>query len=304
MRLISKIIGNQEKPVSSSETYIYDMTDGKNLNSYPYFVDSPFSANGVTFTVSDDGIVTVTGTASADTYYGIHSRVRTNKNSCILPNGSYIISGCPSGGSENTYCIQAMYSEKVTETPVNLGFDTGNGLNISLNGDYYSNDNVTLNLTIKISSGQVIGDEGITFKPMIRDATIADDTWVPYAMTNRELTKSIRLSYTMPPGAHQVYQPFSNADYSTLEWTYTATEDCVAIAATNNSDSTSGSTMYLLVYIDDILVYVTSQLFSSAPPNYAFNRFTTVSLAKGQTVRVRRESASGQYFSTQNGIYI
>ena len=37
----------------------------------------------------------------------------------------------------------------------------------------------------------VILIDGLVFKPMIRLADISDNTYVPYAMTNQELTKAV-----------------------------------------------------------------------------------------------------------------
>jgi hypothetical protein len=68
---------------------------GKNLLPYPY-THTTKTLNGITWTVNADGSVTVNGTASADSDFVFSSAL------AIIP-GSYVMSGCPAGGSGSTY---------------------------------------------------------------------------------------------------------------------------------------------------------------------------------------------------------
>ena len=123
--------------------------------------------NGITFTVNNDGTVIANGTATANANLVLVSNL-------VLDAGSYILSGCPANGSVNTYYL---YNDTV-------GSDYGNGFSFS-----YNIKTTTVRFGIMIKSGTTVSN--ITFKPMIRLATIKDDAYVPYSMTNRELSSQI-----------------------------------------------------------------------------------------------------------------
>lgn len=75
----------------------------ENLIPFPYY-DMNFSnikeTNGIKFIVNSDGSITADGTATDDAYYTI--RHKTNER-FSLPAGTYTLSGCPIGGSLNTF---------------------------------------------------------------------------------------------------------------------------------------------------------------------------------------------------------
>lgn len=75
---------------TSQQTYI-----GKNLL---HNVGTSGSSNGITWTKNSDGTVKVDGTATADVSFYI-------SGSLTLESGSYILSGCPSGGNSSTYSM-------------------------------------------------------------------------------------------------------------------------------------------------------------------------------------------------------
>lgn len=116
------------------------------------------TSNGVTFTVNDDGSVTVNGTATANASLKINYDFD-------LPNGEYILSGCPKGGTTNTYYLHA-YGEGIN------CHDIGQG------GTFVANDNKIDYVRILILSGQTVNN--LTFYPMIRKASDTDDTYEPY----------------------------------------------------------------------------------------------------------------------------
>ena len=149
----------------------------KNLIPYPYFETSKTS-NNVTFTVNEDGSVTVSTTnagASARTYIFL-----SLDNVSFEPNTKYKINGAPNGTSSSYstgYCWYVYFP----------------------NGDIYYNDTEfttpstipsSTSVVINVAQGTVITTP-ITFKPMLRLATDTDDTYKPYAMTNREATEHI-----------------------------------------------------------------------------------------------------------------
>lgn len=114
---------------------------------------------GITFTINEDGSVTLNGTATNDCYFSIASGV-------LLQSGNYILSGCPSGGATDRYILYA-----APDTGSN-SIDIGNGIAFSTDGtNKYS-------ISIRVTRGVTVA--GLTFYPMIRLASETDDTYEPY----------------------------------------------------------------------------------------------------------------------------
>lgn len=89
---------------------------GRNLIPFPYF-DNTKTVSGVTFTVNDDGSLTVNGTATSQVNFFFVS----NTNPILtFPIGTVLsLSGCPSGGSGTTFFLNLLstdHMEGITET--------------------------------------------------------------------------------------------------------------------------------------------------------------------------------------------
>lgn len=121
--------------------------------------------SGITFTVNDDGSITANGTATAQAYLTVGS---------ISNLGQVILSGCPEGGGDTTYFLTTRTTSYTQQ------YDYGTGVTI--------NNTVAEQVQIIIRSGVTVSN--LVFRPMIRLASIEDDTYVPYAKTNVELTKT------------------------------------------------------------------------------------------------------------------
>lgn len=134
--------------------------------------------NGVTFTVNADGSISVSGTASANAVLQIIANDSFFENK-FETGEKYILTGCPSGGSGSTYFMQTFRMPTV--------YDYGEGVEFT-----YGSTGTGKVVQIVVMSGYAISGS-LTFKPMIRLATDTDDTYVPYAMTNRELTESLKV---------------------------------------------------------------------------------------------------------------
>lgn len=121
-------------------------------------------SNGITFTVNSDKTVNVNGTND------------TSANSSLIINrydlspGTYILNGCPSGGASNTYrlAIQETGSYSVLGS-----IDIGNG-----SGEFTIDTTTSVQIAIFIQKGLTINN--LLFKPMLREATITDDTYEQY----------------------------------------------------------------------------------------------------------------------------
>lgn len=126
--------------------------------------NNTLTVNGITFTKNADQTITATGTATANADYPL------NAAQPLELGQSYILSGCPNGGGVDNFLLRQQSG----------AIDYGNGVTFtaeSSSGNFY----------IRIRNGYAI-QGSITFKPMLRYEEITDNTFEPYAKTNRELT--------------------------------------------------------------------------------------------------------------------
>lgn len=205
--------------------------------------------NGVTFTVNDDQTITVNGTASANADFSINTALS-------LTAGSYILSGCPSGGDNSTTFKLQIQS---------IGYDTGNGLAFDLSAARNAN------VYIRIWSGYTANN--LIFKPMIRRAEITDDTYVPYAPTNRELYETGQPSYDFIFGLGTALQPNDDLNnYNNAGKIYAATG---AIAATiSNTPWTASGFMAITIPLITMTTFMQFLLPSSMAGKWYRRRYT------------------------------
>lgn len=130
----------------------------------------------VTITVNSDKTITLNGTASAQ----FNLDVVDLKG--VLPKGRYKLSGCTIAGSASGFRGYINYQRGGVRSDV---VDIGNGAEFEVYGD-----ETTMSFSYLVPNGFVLSN--VTLKPMIRLATDSDDTYVPYAMTNRELTENVQ----------------------------------------------------------------------------------------------------------------
>nr|DAF88604.1 MAG TPA: receptor binding protein [Siphoviridae sp. ctqzz19] len=126
------------------------------------------TGGGVTRKNNGDGSITYSGTSTLT--YTTYLPLMAGQN---LGKGTYIFTPNPTTATTYTYQIYK-------------------------NGSYWKNFAVTQPIEIteagKYSIGLALNSKvaiSNTFKPMLRYAAIKDDTYVPYAMTNRELTEKV-----------------------------------------------------------------------------------------------------------------
>lgn len=137
---------------------------------------STITRNGITFTISEpQGTITCTGTASANTdvFFATAQNI----------SGDMILSGCPSGGSFSTYYMDARVNGSYGT------HDYGDGVRFNGTCDV---------VAISILNGQTVNN--LVFKPMIRDARLASDEFVPWYASRmyvkEEITLTISSGYT------------------------------------------------------------------------------------------------------------
>ena len=126
-----------------------EVIEGKNLLS---ITAKTQTINDVTFTVNSDGSVKVNGTASAMALFVLNSNLEK-----VVNGGHYVLSGCPSGGGENSYRLEIRNS---SDTIYTNAIDTGSG-----SGDIAPTSGFPAKATIRIASGYTANN--VVFKPML-----------------------------------------------------------------------------------------------------------------------------------------
>ena len=125
----------------------------KNLLPFPYFHSSMLQA-GITYTVNSDGTITANGTATG------RSEFVLSANKSDWASGNYVLSGCPSGGSVDTYSLQTKN-----------GFsDTGSGLQKNDTAEF-------ARISIIIKKGTTVSN--LVFKPQLELGT-TPTAYTPY----------------------------------------------------------------------------------------------------------------------------
>ena len=164
--------------VEGTETLVNDTLGyvKKNIFHIPDTVESQ-TISGISFTVrrNSEGECTgiaVDGTATADINFNLSGLM-----SYSLPGGSFIISGCPAGGSLDKYYI------RINKDGMYNYYDTGEGCTIVSNT--YETASVMIYIVIKNGTVMDTGTMNkIEFYPMIRKAEIRTDKFFPY--TNKK----------------------------------------------------------------------------------------------------------------------
>lgn len=133
------------------------------------------TANGLTFTVGDDGSIIVNGTADS-------LSVQVVGKAEILAGMTYRLSGCPTGGG-STYRLDARHLETSSYggSPINDCLDYGSGAELTCS------ESETTNICIRIAEGTTVNN--LVFKPMLCLDEIEDNTFEKY-------TKQILTSLT------------------------------------------------------------------------------------------------------------
>jgi hypothetical protein len=138
----------------------------KNLVNYSLIPNS--TGGGITRKNNGDGSITYSGTSTLT--YTTYLPLMAGQS---LGAGTYIFTPNPTTTASYTYQIykNGSYWKNIT---------ANQAIEITEAGEY--------SIGLALNSKATISN---TFKPMLRYAAIKDDTYVPYAMTNRELTEKV-----------------------------------------------------------------------------------------------------------------
>jgi hypothetical protein len=170
---------NKVDDISDEIADMNNVLGAKNLLPYPYTVSTK-QMGGITWTVNADGSVSASGTATGRSYLELLSTSTKWK----IPKGTYILSqsGMPANvtiesgyySGDSYYAIGPVLPGTLPE----VKFEVTDILATKV-----------FTLFIDIPATNVGKTFNFTVYPMIRLASITDDTYEPYAKTNRELTE-------------------------------------------------------------------------------------------------------------------
>ena len=157
-------------------------TQGQNLITYPYY-ESSKTENGVQFSIRSDGSIKVNGHATADTYFKIHSHLKSDGN-LTVPFGIYTLSGAPKGGNPQTCFMQVTMSIAGSECGIITDYGNGGIGDIDDGGDYITSTDAYIGIKICVKSGTTVPD--LIFRPMLEKGTTSHE-YQPTILTNKTL---------------------------------------------------------------------------------------------------------------------
>lgn len=152
---------------------------GANLLKYPYG-SATMTINGVTFTDNGDGTITANGTATQNAYYYLDNNSGNAHN--VLGKNVWL-SGCPAGGSLQTYVLQWFNYDG----SLSAARDFGKGINFTVSKASANNYNIVIVIMAGVTANNLV------FRPMLNngDTTLP---WEPYQNKSASitLTESLR----------------------------------------------------------------------------------------------------------------
>lgn len=138
---------------------------GTNFNEnllHPPYGSKSGEYNGITFTVNDDGTITANGTATDEVQFNLYNP--SLGHLLVTEGGDYTFSGCPQGGSEETYYVM-VYPDATSSDTLS---DIGNGVTFSYDPSTKPEGMPGDNLAFTIIIKEGISANNLVFKPMLK----------------------------------------------------------------------------------------------------------------------------------------
>lgn len=242
-------------------------------------------SNGITFTVNSDKTVNVNGTND------------TSANSSLIINrydlspGTYILNGCPSGGASNTYrlAIQETGSYSVLDS-----IDIGNG-----SGEFTIDTTTNVQIAIFIQKGLTINN--LLFKPMLRKATIADDTYEQYgASPSPDYLSEIENLEGKNKFNYLWFDTTKEVDWTAYQ-SITSLAKAIPIFIGKGKAATFSSNVPLLS--SDNLLFAINDLTKSSSASFALRKTQTVEANNEGYVYVGYIKSRTNYNKVKDGTY-
>ena len=127
---------------------------GKNLLNTALYRSYPITQNGVTATLNSDGTISLTGTATATSYFSVVNYITLSDYDFIEPDVAYMLSGGVSSDVRLTFGIYGSGTDYA---------DVGDGKKFSFTAEQIAN--LQYRVVITVANG--VNATGITIKPMI-----------------------------------------------------------------------------------------------------------------------------------------
>lgn len=180
---------------------------------------------GVKVTVNSDGSVTFNGTATSNNSFSL-----TDWTENLFPEGDYLLSDV-NGQAGKIFTFIAR--KKGTSGVVDNTIDTHAMQNKPFTVDYTEYD--YYKVSIYFFSGQTFNN--LTIYPMIRLASIPDNTYEPYLTPNTEIPDKMSYADNSQTGVHNFVKTPYNGQKDNVDVTVTVDDDGVI-----NINGTQGST--------------------------------------------------------------
>ena len=214
---------------------------------------NPWTVNGLTFTRNADGSVTVTGTATAPTYYTISGTAKNTDVPVIFtdPSKKYRLSGAPASSSGNMWTLNARCTVEGTEPSASSGTvysDRGSGVTVPAGYRY-------VHIFIAIANGAALPAGGATFFPMFEEGEVTHPYSSPNigAIITRVAQNAHEISLKVSASEYTASNIVNKINGSSLKidpknisltgMTISLTADNINIASTNFSVSNTGIIM-------------------------------------------------------------
>lgn len=179
-------IGGEEKAV---DTVIF--AQSPNLIPFPYdfqstYTENPFTLNGVTFTVNDDGSITANGTNELSSTWAL--TIRTSLPIQVTP-GNYLMYGV-TGGSYTTYGLNCSLYKGTTGSDYYFRYRNIYDDNRPINSEgaplLAEVTDTTVRLIIQLTIRANVTLDNVTFTPMF----VKSDKLLPFKKYSREVVFS------------------------------------------------------------------------------------------------------------------
>lgn len=181
----------------------------KNLLQYPYYHTTK-TEKGITYTDNRDGTITASGTSSSANANFYLTNITYN-GALALQDGTYKVSLNPTSSIARIRVGQ--FSADNTSITL-LDVYGGEEVTFTASSDYH------YSFVLQVPTSGSNFTTPITFYPMLRLATDQDDTWQPYAMTNKELTDVVKCNQTTA-GTYTLQATVNSNKVVTYAWVST-----------------------------------------------------------------------------------
>ena len=181
---IGTLLNNDATITSALTTSVGDVVNVLGAKNLLPMTGQSTVYNGVTYSVSDDGIVTLSGTTTTGSSFNFAANLKVPDS---WKGNKVTFSGTKDIVFSGAYCLLIVYDSSNNNL---VQFDLNNSNKVFESKVIPSNaDHYVLQLQLNGANKAVSG----TFKPMVclESAYANDPTFVPYAMTNRELTEDL-----------------------------------------------------------------------------------------------------------------